>query len=266
MTQFAIPYNNAEGVYFRSRYSSVWTGWNEMWHSGNDGTGSGLDADLLDGVQGSSYFLKAGGTMTGNLDVTGTVMADDLVRISGVGSNTQAVADNLNLSGYGIAGNRGTVYFTNNNASGTIDMGVGGAHNANVQLVINSAGIAVTGAITATGDVTAYFSDPRLKDFHGTIPNAMDKVKQLNGYYFTENQLAKDLGYNNDSTQVGVSAQEVEAVLPEIVKEAAINTEKGTDYKTVQYEKLTALLIEAVKEQQTEIDELKKLVKDLMSR
>ena len=122
------------------------------------------------------------------------------------------------------------------------------------------------GTIRSAGDVVAYYSDERLKDFHGTIPNAMDKVKQLNGYYFTENQLAKDLGYNNDSTQVGVSAQEVEAVLPEIVKEAAINTEKGTDYKTVQYEKLTALLIEAVKEQQTEIDELKKLVKDLMSR
>ena len=63
MTQFAIPYNNAEGVYFRSRYSSVWTGWNEMWHSGNDGTGSGLDADLLDGVQGSS-FLRSDATDT----------------------------------------------------------------------------------------------------------------------------------------------------------------------------------------------------------
>ena len=55
MTQFAIPYNSSNGPYFRYRYSNSWTGWNEIWHSGNDGSGSGLDADLLDGNHASAF-------------------------------------------------------------------------------------------------------------------------------------------------------------------------------------------------------------------
>ena len=67
---------------------------------------------------------------------------------------------------------------------------------------------------------------------------------QLNGYYFTENELARELGYDNDRLQVGVSAQEVEKVLPEVITEAPIDPE----YKTVWYDKLIPLLIEAIKE------------------
>jgi hypothetical protein len=90
----------------------------------------------------------------------------------------------------------------------------------------------------------------------------LEKIKQLNGYYFVENELAKSLGYNNDKIQVGVSAQEVEKVLPEIVTQAPV----GKEYKTVWYEKLTPLLIEGVKEQQNQIDELKILVASLMKK
>jgi len=111
-----------------------------------------------------------------------------------------------------------------------------------------------TNELMARGDVTAYYSDERLKDFHGTIPDALDKVNRVNGYLFTENELAKQLGYNNDRVQAGVSAQEIEAVMPEVVKEAPINEEKGTDYKTVQYDRLVPLLIEAIKELSTKVD------------
>jgi hypothetical protein len=128
---------------------------------------------------------------------------------------------------------------------------------------VNSLGVGTpasgtTGEIRATNNITAYYSDARLKDFLGTIPNALEKVLSLNGYYFTENQRAKELGYNNSSRQVGVSAQEVEAVLPEVIADAPINgAVEGADYKTVYYEKLIPLLIEAIKEQQKQIDELK---------
>ena len=66
-----------------------------------------------------------------------------------------------------------------------------------------------------------------------------------------ENELAKSLGYDNDKLQVGVSAQEVEKVLPEIVTKAPIDHK----YKTVWYQKLTPLLIEGMKEQQTQIEQ-----------
>ena len=110
----------------------------------------------------------------------------------------------------------------------------------------------VNGTIGATGNITAYYSDERLKTFKGKITQPIEKIKNLNGYYFVENELAKSLGYNNDKLQVGVSAQEVEAVLPEIVTKAPIDEK----YKTVWYEKLTPLLIEGIKAQQTQIESL----------
>jgi hypothetical protein len=114
----------------------------------------------------------------------------------------------------------------------------------------------VTGELRGTADIIAYYSDERLKDFQGTIPNALDKVNQLNGYYFTENEEAKKLGYNNDQRQVGVSAQEVQTVLPEVIKNAPINDAHDTDYLTVQYEKIVPLLIEAIKELTEKVNKL----------
>jgi hypothetical protein len=76
---------------------------------------------------------------------------------------------------------------------------------------------------------------------------------KLNGYYFTENAKAKELGYSNDRMQVGVSAQEIEKVLPELIKDAPI----GHGYMTIDYSKLTPLLIEAIKELKNEINQIK---------
>ena len=123
------------------------------------------------------------------------------------------------------------------------------ALTASDDLQIDSLGVGTTasgtsGEIRATNNITAYYSDERLKDFMGTIPDALEKINKLNGYYFKENELAKSLGYSNERLQVGVSAQEVEKILPEIVTEAPIDSK----YKTVWYEKLVPLLIEAIKE------------------
>jgi hypothetical protein len=107
----------------------------------------------------------------------------------------------------------------------------------------------VNGNIIATGNVTAYYSDERLKDFKGAIPDALDKVNKLTGYYYKPNALAHSLGVDNTELEVGVSAQEVEEVLPEIVTKSAVGQDEfGEDYKSVSYDKLTPLLIEAVKE------------------
>ena len=113
----------------------------------------------------------------------------------------------------------------------------------------------VVGSIVATGNITAYYSDERLKDFKGKIDNPLEKINTLNGYYFKPNETALIAGAEQNGLEVGVSAQEVEKVLPEIVSPSAL----GKDYKTVSYEKLTPLLIEAVKE-------LSSIVKQLQSR
>jgi len=108
------------------------------------------------------------------------------------------------------------------------------------------------GAIYATGNITAYYSDDRLKTRLGYIENALDKVEQLSGFYYEANETAQALGYKV-KREVGVSAQQVQAVLPEIVSPAPIDQQ----YLTVDYERLVPLLIEAIKELRAELRAMK---------
>ena len=100
------------------------------------------------------------------------------------------------------------------------------------------------GEIRAVNEVTAYYSDDRLKNKYGNIKNALKKVCSLNGFHYQPNEVAGQLGYDTGQKKVGVSAQEVLKVLPEAVTEAPIDPQ----YHAVQYDKLVPLLIEAVKE------------------
>ena len=136
-------------------------------------------------------------------------------------------------------------------------------------LTFNGSTLSVTGAITATGDVTAFSSDRRLKDNIVPILDALEKVLSLNGVTFDWNDKAIELGLqprikNHDA---GVIAQEVEAVLPQAVSLAPFDytgsdpiSKSGENYLTVKYEKIVPLLIEAIKEQQKQIDELRYLL------
>ena len=122
-------------------------------------------------------------------------------------------------------------------------------HNS---LGIGTAASGTTGEILATNNITAYYSDDRLKTRLGTIENALDKVCQLTGFYYEANETAQALGYGV-YREVGVSAQDVQKILPEIVKPAPIDPQ----YMTIHYERLVPLLIEAIKELKAEIDALK---------
>ncbi len=109
---------------------------------------------------------------------------------------------------------------------------------------VGTAGSTTAGEIRATNEVTAYYSDDRLKTKSGNIKNALDKVVSLNGFHYKPNKVAGKLGYDTSAKKVGVSAQEVLKVLPEAVVPAPIDAK----YHTVQYEKLIPLLIESIKE------------------
>lgn len=130
-------------------------------------------------------------------------------------------------------------------------------------LGVNTAASGTAGEIRATNNVVAYFSDDRLKTKLGNIENAVEKVCSLNGFYYEVNETGQKLGYEV-KREVGVSAQEVEKILPEIVTSAPIDE----NYKTIYYEKLTPLLIEAIKGQQGQIDFLKEeinLLKEIIN-
>lgn len=130
-----------------------------------------------------------------------------------------------------------------------------------------------TGEIRATNNITAFYSDERLKENIKTIPSALSKLLSLRGVTYNSNKLAEQYGYFDKKEQVGVIAQEVEKVLPQIVVPAPFDIEQdedgneysksGENYKTVQYDKLIPLLIEAIKEQQETIISLQKRIEDL---
>jgi len=112
-------------------------------------------------------------------------------------------------------------------------------------------------------DIIAYASDRRLKENVKVIDNAIDKVKQLTGMTYNWNSVGAQYGWSPSSErEAGVFAQDVQAVLPEAVKLAPFDSElgkskSGENFLTVKYEKIVPLLIEAIKEQQIQIEELK---------
>jgi|TARA_R100000149_G_C5871171_1_gene135145 hypothetical protein len=109
--------------------------------------------------------------------------------------------------------------------------------------------MSAAGAATFNNDVTA-FSDERLKEDIKPIENGLDKVMQLQGVSYKRNDVS------NPKTQIGVIAQQVEPILPEVV----LTAEDDMGTKSVDYAKMTAVLIEAVKELKQEITELKQQI------
>jgi hypothetical protein len=159
------------------------------------------------------------------------------------------------VTAFQIGNNVSTVQISNGGSSG-ISIAPNAAtclyYNDSSKLCTTNTGIAVTGAITATGNITAFFSDDRLKTRLNNISDALLKIKSLNGFEFELNETSRKLGIEDDGIQIGVSAQEVQKVLPQIVKPAPINE----NYLTVQYERLVPLLIEGIKELSDKIEYL----------
>jgi hypothetical protein len=118
--------------------------------------------------------------------------------------------------------------------------------------------LTVTGAITATGDITAFFtSDKRHKNNIQTIPNALEKVSKLNGVTWEWNDDVNEVTKSTPKT--GLIAQEVQEVLPEVVK----TREDG--FLALDYSKMVGLLVEAIKEQQQQIHNLTLQIEELKS-
>lgn len=126
------------------------------------------------------------------------------------------------------------------------------------------------GAFSAVGNITAYASDKRLKENIKEIPNAIEKLKKIRGVTFDWNDKIDSLGFTPKQkyNDVGVIAQEIEEVMPQVVTLAPFDIEydeadrsimkskSGENYKTVQYERVVPLLIQAIKEQQAQIEAL----------
>ena len=156
-----------------------------------------------------------------------------------------------------IVGN-GTTWIVESGATLRTSAGLGTTNDVQFDSFgVGTAASGTTGEIRATNNVTAYYSsDARLKENVTPIGNAVDIVKQLNGvrYDWTASYIESKGGEDGMFVRkhdIGVIAQEVEKVFPEIV------AENSEGYKAVRYERLVPVLIEAVKELSREIERLK---------
>ena len=123
----------------------------------------------------------------------------------------------------------------------------------------------VSGYVLAGGPITP-FSDDRLKNQTSNIRNPIDLISKLNGFHYIPNELAQQYGFK-ERNDIGLSAQEVQNIFPEIVSLAPFDMKRdnynnivsksGDNYLTINYEKLAPLFVESIKDLKKELNELK---------
>jgi hypothetical protein len=191
--------------------------------------------------------LSSNVSATGAVTITNTITNNNQLT-NGAGYLTTAVTSAV--AGTGVAVSAGT---------GAVTFSIGQAVATSSQVQFNSLGVntaapATAGLIRATNDVIAYYgSDERLKENITPIENSLDILKQINGYYFDWKEMPGI--HENEGHDIGVVAQEIGAVLPEIV------TTRENGYMAVKYEKLVALLIQTNKELLNRIEALESKIK-----
>jgi len=247
-------------------------------------------AQVLSGA--ANFTINGGGTVSTSasgttLTITGPSNVSELTNDSGYYSsgdagdfNSLAVGSSAAMNPGGTATNP-AIHFANsslttNNGiysanSSTINISTAGTQRATFNgngLKINNGALGVSvnasttdGRIDASNDIVAYSSsDRRWKENIKPIDNALNKILKIGGYEFDWKELSEEerkTQHSNEGHDVGVIAQEIEEVLPEVV------TTRENGFKGVKYEKIVPLLIEGMKEQQSQIEELKSEISKL---
>ena len=194
----------------------------------------------------NTYFNSSDNSQNSGVSAVMVKAGDGYLRsgtASAVATFLSGQTMNINGSSTSCSGNAATA----TTATTANALNTGNNYQVN-SLGVGTAASGTAGEIRATNNVTAYYSDDRLKTKLGNIEGALAKVKTLSGFYYEANEVAQALGYK-PKREVGVSAQSVQAVLPEVVVPAPIDEQ----YLTVHYDKLVPLLIEAIKELEAKV-------------
>ena len=227
---------------------------------------------------------SATSTTTGALKVTGGISTQNNLHVGGTTNSTDiinclkssgtglAVTSNATVGGTlavtGAATLSSTLAVTTSTTTPSVGLDstdyISWTDNTQTDFYINNLNkfrMEADGDFHADGDVVAYsttISDERLKTGISTVSNALEKVSQLNGVEFTRK--------NNGQRSAGVIAQEVEKVLPQAIREKKLPLQTGEEdtlYKTVEYDALHSLYIEAIKELKDMVEKQAIQIKEL---
>ena len=207
------------------------------------------------------------------LNVSGTVNCTYLRPSTGSGNNGILWPSD---PGGGSGDSAWIKYYVRSAESCTLEIGLGNDVDDNIYFnTVGGVGIGVatpatklhvvgdiyaTGSITAQGNITAYqsLSDDRLKTKIANISDPLRIIDKLNGFYYKVNELGHSYGIINTETEIGLSAQEVQKVLPELVDIAPFDKSKdnegnkisksGENYLSISYERMAPIFVEAIKE------------------
>ena len=231
---YDVYFKTSNGSSTQAGSTGVFYGDGTVWRSG---PASALSSLLVIQLSSTSYALYAYcASFTGASHYEISIGTGSWAN-SATNSTSAPVGNNISLPIY-------TYYDSNNTVSSNIQI---------QSLGVGAAASGTTGEIRATNNITAYYSDDNLKTRLGNIENALEKVRSLEGFYYEANETAQALGYK-PVREVGLSAQSTQKVMPEIVKPAPIDD----NYLTVQYERYTPFIVEAIKELADQIDDIKK--------
>ena len=281
--QIAGSFYSAGDLYNRNNSNTSFSAWARIWNTANDGSGSGLDADLLDGQQASAFMSSGGG---------GSPTFTDLYVNSWLRNN----AANTGIYNQAL----GAHWYAS--ASGQWNMGGGNTHQyLRMRTNHNSTVIGTMYANTSYqhgflntadgwkffadnsnnfycyGNITAYYSDTRLKDNQTqlTSGSGLALINQLKVKSFVWNNLTEDNpSIETGTTEIGLIAQEVEHLIPNavVINEASnpssaqieqaekegLPVPEVPNYKTINYDKLIPFLVQSIQDLSSEIDQLKR--------
>ena len=266
LNETGVNASGVPGLSIRNGIDSTWNAWYRIITSGNYGSyavplsGGSMSGVLNFGSSGATPYSNPTGTSNGiafgGIEASSLRTYGIFTEQENIGGNYSKLTINYHTgvrigAYYGYGGTRFYNNFAGGSGGGTEIFSVGNGDSN----------------IRASNDIIAYASDRRLKHKIQPIENALNKVISLTGMTYQWNEVGSQHGWEPDTEtrEAGVFAQDVQEVLPEAVRLAPFDYElgkskSGENFLTVKYDKIVPLLIEAIKEQQTQIEELKSII------
>jgi hypothetical protein len=255
--------NSAVGAGANAYAASVGTGANNyqiaIQNGANTAVGAGANSvGIAAFAKANAALANATGTFAGALTVTSNVnVLSGNSTFIGSGYSVRGQTTTTGLGGIVGYSQNGSVYGILGYSNAWAFYGAGDGY--------------FSGNFYAAGNVTAYYSDKRLKKDIVIIPNSLELIKRISGVYYKQNEIARQYGYDSEETQIGVLAQEIQQVIPQAVAPAPFDTDfvdgkpiskSGENYLTVLPDKIIPVLIEAIKK----LDERLSAIEDKLNQ